>query len=480
MILGPIAIAQGCSLINSYDDVKPFADAGSGEPDSSQPSGTDSGGTDAGGQTDTGPLPDAEPDVITVVDSGPTGIIVVGGRADVPKDAGPDADGGTKLGYVLSTLDPVTGKELSREQMPLVAAVFDKHGAGADGVGEVWYLFEFPNAEVLLGSTTPAGPTTYPGAPMRVHVRTLDTHSGKWTELAKVDAPPPVNADVIGVLKDQLVYVAHSTDGGAQEQLVVLDTTTPGALATDGGKDFFTALPYVPNALVAVPKQNQQGGVANVFVPPSAGCTGTCTTQGASISVTAAGPTSVPALTDVASTDTGTATPSATLFRNGGSPVAVVAMPPADAGIAAVSTISVGSVVSFVNGASAAVAPFNIPNATAAVRFGRGAVAECSKTLFVPRSVAVPQLYGIPVESGGKSITPISLASQAHSAVYEPYTGKVIAAVQFGGDYGFVPFGLTVSGGTPSLQSASFPAGNVPADLRPHYVATRNVDQPCK
>jgi len=132
----------------------------------------------------------------------PTGLLVLGGKLT------------TGAGDVLVTVDPVDGKELSREAIPGAAVV----GLAYDGAAgrDLWFVFtsgDFPADSMSKAD---------------LQVRTYDDASGKWTTRKKVSALPPPRPGSFVVLNDRLAYLSFGLVNNAlTDTLTILDTSTP-------------------------------------------------------------------------------------------------------------------------------------------------------------------------------------------------------------------------------------------------------------
>jgi hypothetical protein len=467
---GPAALAGGCSLINSYDEVKPFVDSGTGS--SSEGGGEDSGpGTDGNGGNDVGTNDVNQPDtIVPQEDAAPVGIVVVAGYGNVPKDGGPDVDAGTVQRYVLSTLDPKDGTELSREALATVAAVFDQHGDNGTGTGELWYVFEYPNAEALVGIAS-VGPVTSAGAVVKLHTRKLDSRTGKWTELGVATVPTPVLPDTIALLNSQLAYAAYTGDGGTQ--LVVL-SSTGGAVNADAGV-LTQPLDYFPKSALGAPKQNTPGGNLTLL---KGECAGDCTYSAVPYQINDT--TITPGSDKPVGTVSAAAAPNSATWVNSRNFKDAIVMPAIDAGAPATVT-TYNPTSSYVVDTTHS---FSVPVTGTPVRFGRPAIGECFKTFFVSRTNA-PYFFGIALGSGvnlDSALTNgLTLGHQTSSVAWEPYTSTALGVFNNGSDYGITPIritGTSTISATPEQYQTRNPSTGkgYPPDLRPYGAATRNVD----
>jgi hypothetical protein len=458
--LAPLVASAGCSVINAYDDIKPLVsgsmdasidthkDALTPEDHTRADEGTDGKTTDVE-TTDTSEEVDAEDAGTT--DSGPQGgAIVVSGE-------GTSSDGG--LEYVLAVLDPETGKELSSEPMAVVGIVFD-------GLLDQWYIFEDTSA-LAVTTLGPAGPFVSVGDTTFLHTRELDTHSGKWTELGKVQVPAPyVHGDIVA-LNQRLAYVAQpagATPTGPFELLVV-DTSTPNA-AADAGTS--VALAEAPTALMGTRDLTGPGGDVTLLEQvsdPDAGADAGTQFGIQTVRVTSTGPGAFGASQLVASYPT-TATVSVGAASYIGGNANVVVVPP----------LSVPSSAT-VTGYNA---ELNTPNAQPYATFtsysslvSAIAISECRQTAFVIATKDT-RVYPVPLVTGlMPPANDPTVVSQGSDVRYEPYTNSVLVPFNSqsgGGMWGLSYFRVSVTGSTLSVMNGGIPSNQ---SLRPNFLATR-------
>jgi hypothetical protein len=135
------------------------------------------------------------------------GAIVVGGLLE----------GDRQDAFVLTALDPLTGKELAHAQRPMTVAGVQYDGSRPN----LWYVFESGTA----GHFFPL-----PNDAFYVHVMQLDPFDGTWTELAALSIPPAVSFSTTTVLNDAIAYVAYDAGQIGRSKLVILDTSIPSAI----------------------------------------------------------------------------------------------------------------------------------------------------------------------------------------------------------------------------------------------------------
>jgi hypothetical protein len=226
---GAVALAAGCSLVNSLDDVKP-ADDGKFTGDT-RPPATGVVVEDAGFGPTTASTADAESEASTAEEFSP---IVVGGEASV-------ADSGA-LTPVLTVIDSKTGRERGQRETMWVA------GIAHDDLRDLWYIFEAPNYFVATPTET-----------VKIHTRRLDSKTGQWTELAVFEGPPLVYYDEIAVTRERISYVAHPLpgDAGTKNRLITLSTSDPASTVVT---DDATLLDELPRGMTATPSPTGPGG----------------------------------------------------------------------------------------------------------------------------------------------------------------------------------------------------------------------------
>jgi hypothetical protein len=453
-LLAPAAVI-GCSIVYPYGDVKETSQVGPegggggddarvpGDDQSSPPSDGGTPGVDA--PVDTGSsAPEAE--------AGPfpqAGAVVISG-------VGKGADGG--LAYVLSVLDPASGKELSRENIPIV-------GISYDGPRDLWYLFETlnPGPVFTLGPYPPANTDG-----VMLHVRQLETHTGTWTELANVPVPTIVSADDVASLASRLAYVAWSApDAGNGVRLVVVDTADASAPSTDpqDPSASITPLSFSPTAVVGTRPTltGAQGGVVTLLQNTSLGGGGefqfvTTKVQASSVTV---GTTAV------------VIGPSSSMFTTlgAGSYVTgstnVFALPPADDAGA--------MLVQYDPSMGTRTAAASIPFGATSVRLRPLGVAECTGTVFVAQLTGTT-LFAVPLAAGGTP-TSFDISHSVSNVRFEPYTNTAIAAFNGGAGYeltartlGGTPMAPTLSQRTPLAAKNPWAP---PDDLRPTLISVR-------
>lgn len=450
----PLASGVGCSLVYSYGDV-PSALQGAG--DGSVQTGNDAMTEGDHEPGDGGPgLPDGSGD------GGPAGLDAEAGPlppagAVVISGYGKGLDGGAS--YVLSVLDPATGKELSREDMAAV-------GVAYDGATDVWYIFETLNP----GPAFTAGPyPASPGDPVMLHVRQLDTHTGAWNELKKLAVPTIAVANLVTTLTGRLAYVAYpSLDAGSGNELVVLDTSTPAntsADPTDPGVSV-TPIAFLPTALIGT-RSTLTGSVGgNVTLVQNTSTAVPGNLQFVIEKINANSVTAGASGVVGPSPTTHSIMGAGAYLAPGGSASDLFALPGADGGV---------NVLQYDPSNGTPIAGTGVAFAgTTSDRFGL-AIAQCAQTVFVSQ-VTATTLFAIPLASGGMP-KPFDVTHTVSNMLFEPFTNTAIAS--FNGGDGYELLALTLGGTStvPTLTSRS-PLAAVnpwapPGDLRPTTIAVR-------
>jgi len=210
-LLGFIAYAAGCSVPdrNYVNDTGGTSNGGTSNGGSA---GTAHGGSNAtnGGSSANAGATNAEGGEAGATSGGqpgmnrgvPTkGLIVVGGTA-IDQTQG-----------VISVVEPITGKELNKETLPVRTQVAAIAYDGAPKK-DVWYVF-------IAGAFPAAADKT-----VELQVRYFDDVDDKWITLYKNPQYPPPIPGTLTVLNDRLAYLSHAVVAGkVTETLTVLDTS---------------------------------------------------------------------------------------------------------------------------------------------------------------------------------------------------------------------------------------------------------------
>lgn len=452
-------VVEGCSFLNSFDDVVPqrvLTEAGSepgldaSEPlDTSLPPSADSGQDASVSDTN-------EPEV--EADAGPRGVIVIGGSIEI--------DGGRLP--VLTALDPATGSELVNARKPMLVA-----DVLYDGTRDLWYVFESGGAAIF----------PLPTDPFYLHTFTIDNVTGTWSELGKIAIPPGLSFSTTAVLSQRVSYIAYgggdagsgdagSSDGGttidAAFGLVTLDTSDPTAITVAS----VVPLASSPAAVVGTRTPvNPAGGFATLGVNVMG------LAQLTPILIPAMGPPQVEApIGGTAATGGGTGF--GAVATGGASEVAVVTRPfgaPSTPAMVAIYNPAAGDPTQALVGAGTF--PFTDGNVKAP------AFDPCTQTLFVIGTNVDLSLHAVSIGSvalpdadGGVPMLPSTAAATGHSGqsvYFEPYTSTVIVPFSQGRNFALTAFTLGGSAGAPSLVLRQAPRWSPPPELRPNFVATR-------
>ena len=464
VVVLPFVTGVGCSLVNSFGDVLPASgDSGvDSSGDQTSPGFDSSPGSDTGathdamqeGSADSQTLSDAGPTQDSTVtdsasmDSGPTtpvGAIVVGGNQS--------GDGG----FVLSVLDPTSGSELSREANTVV-------GVHYDGLRDLWYIFENNGG---LGGIFPA-----PNDPVMLSVRTLDTHTGVWTEKSKTAVPVLESTDTVAVLNERLAYVAYALNDAGNPtggyELVLLDTSQPSApVAIDPP----TPLSSLPTGTIGTRNAGGVGGTINLFHVDTTQCQGggdagpqLCELVSVHADVPSGGtPTLFPQV-DLAAVNSQNAEGFGSYITGG--PEDVIAFPPLGA--------ASGYVQRFLTSTSAAVSGSQVSFATGDPHLQTLAISECHSTAFVVGIPSDTQVYGVPLTGLTSTVVTADLGHAGQGVVYEPFTDTVLTPFKASGSFSLDAYVLGGTASSPTLTSrVSAGTWSPPADLEPNFVGVR-------
>ncbi len=458
-LVAPLVGAVGCSLINSYGTVEesPAGDGGASDATSSNVTGDGAPGT-ADGSAPDGSVGDASgsdgasidagidalsdgPAVVMeagIVDAGPpVGAIVIGGQGMV--------DGG----YLLSVLDPTSGRELTRQAETVLGVAYD----GAQG-RDLWYI---------LDTSAKSFYPTYGIDTVRLHVRQLATHSGQWTEVGSLAVPIPLGPSYVAVLNERFAYVASvPPDSGTGYELVIVDTSTPSnpsILAT-------TPVPNDLAAAVGTPNAFSSGGYVSLIsnVPGDGGPTRQLTTVDTSAAgvVTATYPLPGQSSSlDLAGMGSYT--------ESNGTQVNIYAVAPPDTTNAQLLQYDP------YNGQPATgLSPLTFQTPYNAVRFPSPLATPCNQVAVVPLgATGLAEVVAVSLATGAQS--PFSLGNGATPTVvvFEPYTTTVVvAAIATSSNAPLVALSITLPAtGTPTLAARGSWAP--PTDITPYAMAAR-------
>ena len=468
----------GCSVINSFDDPKPLATGGaagtSGTGGSTAgTSGGGSGGTAGmagGGTSGMGGSSGASGSGASGGSGGSAGMppmnegaVVVGGDGDLD---------GTSDEKVLSVLDPTTGLELSREKMNV-------SGIGYDGERDLWFLFE------RVGGALD---------PVVLHVRTLDTVTGAWTQLSTIGdadagvggAPAPFGATFIGVLNDRLLYASTVPGSPPQSGLTLYDTTDPANVTLVGAQQVM--FPGAAPIGFLVHAANAIGGRVNMVNRTNCGPPGGGGDAGADA---ASGPNVCDVTLQGVTVGTGTpainfeATPKVVgqVLETGGSvgftedllnDADLVVFPSLDPG-----ADPTGHVQRFAELSHQPQIGTPPPFDVAGPRISSASYDPCIEMVFATELITDQAIFAIPIKQGLAMRTPFKqpVNTAAQSAFFEPFTRSVIRPFDDDANREISAFYLQGTEGVPTLQRR-IGDWSPPTDLRPRIVRIKVPNPP--
>ena len=454
-----LALAAGCSLVNSLDELKP-ADDGKFTGDT-RPVAPGVVLEDAGfGPTNVGSK-DAESEAAAATAFSP---IVVGGEANV-------GDSGA-LAPVLAIIDSKTGQEHGTRESMWVA------GIAHDDLRDLWYIFEAKNYVVATASET-----------VKVHTRRLDSKTGAWTELSVFEGPPLVYYDAIAVTRERVSYVAHPIPGNPanKNRLITLNTTDPAKVSLG---DDTTLLDEMPRGMTGTPSGTGPGGNLSLI---NVGKTGTSDCEvleaGAGIRcqvrirhylIPNGGIPQVlsPSLFGGMSSF---GLPGYGSVICGGSPDEVVVQPGVgpDNGTQTITTLD------YSVGTETGSTKFSMSTAVGAPTLLRkAAIDNPRRIVFVVEANNDTAMYAVPLSGSGAQ--KINLRHSGQSVYYDPASetafapfnqgeGKTFSAIKVSGGKDNVPLSLK------ERQPSSNPGGDwdPPSDLRPNILGISLTGQTC-
>jgi hypothetical protein len=436
------------------------------------------------------------------------GVIVIGGVV---------ANGAADE-YVLTALDPLTGKELANARRTMTVAAVQYSGAN-----DLWYVFE-------SGVVSHFFPL--PTDPFYVHVMRLDPFAGTWTELSAAAIPPALSFLTTAVLTDRIAYIAYANGRSDQLQLVLLDTSDPSAIHESASVPI-TSSPVALVGLPAAVNETQRvllcstaqprpvaptgsdagdpgnddsagpptddggddasgddasgddtgdAGAASddgafsgpeAGAPAEAGAPGGAATTAATLTeyFVSSGPPSAQAQITVPSI--GPLVGFARVTPSGSAPMALVVASPIRASVATVSLYD----------------PVNLSSSVGTFAFNDSnvqppAFSPCDSYLFVVGTNVATSVYAVDLTpllnaggSGGTQSLVSTYASTGNSGqglYFEPYTKTVLAPFSQGASFTLTAFSVSTADGVPHLTQRSSPGWTPPGDLRPNFVATKS------
>jgi hypothetical protein len=512
LVLLPGALTAGCSLVNSFDDVVPLTDANDSgtladsslsadsgaKSDSSMDSGSKADstlGTDA--NADSGPGQDSSTgeDAADAGDTAPTGVIVVAATQL-------SGDGG----FVLTALNPFSGAELGTREKTTVFSV--KY----DGNRDIWYVFDDPANAFGFAQRNEL---------VTLHVRSLDTHTGAWTELGSLVVPAIESNDNVAVLNGRLVYVGYvptvdagtpdaghdsgppdtgvvdedaSEDGGTDDaavvdadadagvdaapppsglELVVIDTTNPSAPA------LINPSTPIPNILGLIGSRGTGvGGNVNLFYAES-NCTGAgiaevCPVDVLHYLVQSTG-APIPPNKPVQLSSSGapitmpkTGRPAlGSYIRSGVEDLVAIPAPPLAADASATLYPLSPTNQNIVG------TPSSVP--VQASLLSLLAVSECQSEAFLAGLPSDTRVYATPILPSSPALASVDLGRSAQSFAFEPYSSTLIAPFDDAkvGTIDAYRYALSTTGTGWVLQNRAGTDWTPPSDLDPKVIAVR-------
>jgi hypothetical protein len=424
-----LTLSSGCSVINSFDDVKPEsvnsgggANGGKGgKQDGGVGGGTSSGGTSNGGTSNGGAGGTAGTGAGGVSAGGTGGgggsAGAAGGGGGAPGDGGiPDV--GAIVAYnstdnKLYVLDPSTGKALHSEALGKVDSIT------YDPVQDRWYIFE--------AGTTPKDPA-------KLHVRDLNPGTGVWNELHTVDQVPIPRHTT--TTKDRLVYIsapAGTIDPSAYA-LDVLDTSNPATVKVLGTE---TTLPagqklalFGDPVGVSVDVIVAANGTQCTATPVDGGSVSACTVTGYSYTLASGAPVTVgtpKVLGEVSSAGI----PAFTFDYQNSRVVSAFPLlavtPSADPTACVPNAPTQGTATRYNVNALGATGETPVQFPLNSDRLAGAAFDSCNETLFTGTLVADWAIFTVPFAAGGKPS--VACNGAGGELVFEPYTRTLIRAL---------------------------------------------------
>lgn len=480
----------GCSLINSFDDVKPEAleagaTGGKGGKGGAESGGAEnSGGSDAGSDASAGGTPSSG-------GKGGTGGKGTGGKggagggaggggggAGGTGDGGPSCKPGGPNGALVTyngaaaekklyVLDPDTGKPLAPgEPMERVRAIVND---GASDPTDKWYIIE--------GAPDP----TDQSAPVNLHVRQLDAVHGCWLETGTLNSVPPPSSKPVtfGSSSSYLAYLTDpnkSSSSGSDANLVLIDVTDPT-------KPALVKLDTTINPLPAGRKQGLMADQSSINVVILQDTTA-CTTNDAGVTVCEANFAHYLVGSGGTVTNSGVLKPIG--HASGSSNVNfivdqnqhrdIVALPPLNPPTGAVCTqnpATSGLVKSFTNSTADPLGTgISIPMAAPQFPNGGPAFDTCDNILFLTTLISDFAIWAVPIGGGSGSVTKLCTGQGGTRMLFDPYTRTLWQGV--GTD--FVVYTVDATTTPPTLKNKVL--SDVPAGFQFGAAAFRSPIKP--
>ena len=448
----PVAALASCSLINSFDDLKPTTDSGAAD------SAID--GDDSTSMTETGtdaPITDSGADG---ADATPVenGLIVIGGSHA--------ADGGTA--NVLGVIAPATGKLIGSYESLTVPII------RYDGLRDLWYIFSTPRPSFSLVATDT----------ITLSIRRWDSTKNQLVELSKKTVPTPLADETTVVLRNRIAYVAQIPgDAGATYNLLAIDTTDPTMPSVGVASAPLTEPPFA-----AV-------GTRSALTSASGGFVNLLYIQNCAASD--AGPTSCELALQRSSFSTAIGTAPTTT----GSRV-VIANVPSPAELTSVSWGSFLNVTGSTHDvyaypplvATDKVTLFEVEPSVATVIPGSTVTFKTSSRRLLPMAIAECNQIALVGDFDGQGIFAVPMTTDTGAKVeiqtlgrvvqrifYEPYTGTVLLPFKQSMLFDITAYTLSGTATMPKLARRPAASWTPPNDLQPYTLATKQpLDFPCK
>lgn len=431
-LFASMAVAAGCSLVNSFEDVAPRTDGVYAQADARV--------------TDVAPLPDVVTTDSPVSDASDAaiasgGAIVVGGR--VEDDAG-------QLHYVLAVLDPANGHEIGTRENMVVA------GIHYDGLRDLWYIFESKSNDFVPGAFDQ----------VVLHVRELDAKTGKWTERSQRSVPVIQSFDSIGVTRERLTYIAYKdTEAGNGLEYVTLNTQNPAQI-TDVNK---LPVDITPLGAMATANTTGAGGYVNYLRINNTDCDAgnICQMEIVPVRITS----------NSASIDPIVPLGYTVRFNQ---PSYAALTPPTNLDLVIFPRIgNDASAPSTVRRYDPVLhteqqAPTEFVVTDTGLR--RAAVSNCANVAFVVGTNGDLRLHAIPIQAnGGGTPSSASTGHSGQSVYFEPSSKTVLAPFAQGASFNFSAFKLEGTSAAPVLTKRTTDWAP-PSDLRPILLGIREPE----
>ena len=429
-----LAVAAGCSLVNSFDEVTPPREAVYTSAPKIDVPFVEGGAEASAPAVDAGPAEDHA-------------LLVVGGVVEVP-------DAGERRDPVLAVLDAKNGHELGTREHFHVA------GLAHDAARDIWYVFEAPTSFI-----------TSPADVVHLHIRKLDAKTGAWTELSDTVVPTLFFYDAIAVTNQRLTFMAHPPEAGAPH-MITLDTSNPAApiLLDD------RTIPALPVGMIATPGSAGPGGqvaLVNTGTAAAGECeAGICRAKVRRFLIPNSGqPQELGTFSFGEMTQFGSVSYGSVVC--GGGPDEMFILPKGGPGPHAIHLFDYLST----DGKQPSTFAMN-PNSTL---LRRAAVDNERRIAFVVEANADTNLHAIPLDgldgAGDGGSVKAALRHSGQAVFYDTASQTAFAPFNQGDGHTFSAFKVTVTAGAIQLKERSAPPEGdwePPSDLRPILLGIRN------